>query len=243
MMAARFADLHQHVLWGMDDGPADAKAMYTMLEAAEKSGIRLIAATPHAYPQRKAFDWIRYRERLMEANAYCRSRQWDMRLIGGCEILYCDWVPDLLRAGRLPTLGGTRHVLLEFCPDTPLHEIGRAADNCYKAGCFPIIAHVERCCALRKAMLRPMRFKEDHGLIYQMNCDTLLTPRTLTERLFVRRMMEERAIDLLATDAHDTQQRPARMRQAYAKAEAEYGQAYAHALVSFGFRLLEDGGA
>lgn len=233
----RFTDLHQHVLWGMDDGPADPQAMKAMLESAARGGIGLIAATSHASPQEKEFDRSRYEQRLDEANAYCRAMGWDLKVISGCEILYCDWVADLLRAGRLPTLGNTGYVLLEFYPDTPLHEISRAADRCYKAGCMPIIAHVERYRALRKTLRDPLRFKEDYGLVYQMNCETLLGPHGLMERLFVRRMLEEQAIDLLASDAHDTVRRPARMQQAYMKAKKEYGGEYAVKLVTFGWKL------
>ena len=233
----RFTDLHQHVIWGMDDGPATPKAMHAMLEAAAKNSVGLIAATSHAYPHKKEFDWIRYERRLEEANAYCRSMGWDLKLIGGCEILYNDQVPDMLRARRLPMLGESRYVLLEFYPDTSLYDIGHAADRCYKAGCFPIIAHVERYPALRRTMMNPHRFKEDHGLIYQMNCTTLLKPRGIMGRAFVRRMMEEQAIDLLASDAHDTLWRPIRMKQAYAKAQAQYGREYADELVTFGWKL------
>ena len=240
-MPVRFTDLHQHVLWGMDDGPATAQAMHSMLENAVKDGIALIAATPHAYLQKEAFDQARYGQRLEEANAYCRSMGWDLRLISGCEIFYSDRAQDLLREGRLPTLGESRFVLLEFHPNTTLHEIGRAADRCYKAGRFPIIAHVERYRALRRTLVHPMRFKEDHGLFYQMNCGALLRPQGMSGRLFVRRMMEQRAIDLLATDAHDAVRRPVCMRKAYAAAQEKYGREYAQELVTFGWKLTEDG--
>ena len=233
----RFTDLHQHVLWGMDDGPATPQAMNAMLECAVRDGVGLIAATSHADPRKKEFDWSQYEQRLDEANAYCRAMGWDLKVISGSEILYCDRVADMLRAGRLPTLGHTGYVLLEFYPNTRLDEIGRAADQCYKAGCMPIIAHVERYRALRKTMRHPSQFKEDYGLVYQMNCETLIRPHGLMERLFVRRMMEEQAIDLLASDAHDTVRRPSRMQQAYVKAREEYGKEYAKELVTFGQKL------
>ena len=40
----RFTDLHQHVLWGMDDGPATPQAMHALLASAQNEGISLIAA-------------------------------------------------------------------------------------------------------------------------------------------------------------------------------------------------------
>ncbi len=222
----------------MDDGPRDRAAMHVMLEKAVENGVGLLAATSHAAPQEQAFDLNQYRRRLDEANAYCRSRGWSLKLVGGCEILWCDRVPDLLREDKLPTLGETRHILLEFLPDTPLGEMGRAAERICKAGCLPILAHVERYRALRRTLSDPWRFKEDHGLLYQMNCDALLTPRSMMGRRFVRRMLEEKAIDLLASDAHDMARRPVRMKEAWEKAEAEYGRAYAEALVCSGWKII-----
>ena len=90
-------------------------------------------------------------------------------------------------------------------------------------------------------MRNPLQFKEDHGILYQMNCDTLLMPRGIMERLFIRRMMQEQAIDLIASDAHDTVMRPVRMRQAYEKLNEQYGPEYAQALVTFGDRLTANG--
>lgn len=237
----RFTDLHTHILWGMDDGPARPQDMHAMLDLAVQGGVGLIAATSHANPQKRAFPFERYMQRLDEANTYCRSRGWPLRLIGGCEILWCDRAADLLREGALPMLGDTRHVLIEFYPDVSLYQIARAADSVYKAGCFPIVAHVERYRALRKTLRNPLQFKEEHGLIYQMNCDTLLMPRGIMERLFIRRMMQEQAIDLIASDAHDTVMRPVRMRQAYEKVNEKYGPEYAQALVTFGDRLTAKG--
>ena len=235
----RFTDLHQHVLWGMDDGPASPQAMHAMLECAAKGGVGLIAATPHAYVHHKAFDRALYEQRLSEANAFCAQKEWPLRLISGCEILWCSRAADLLRDGALPMLGDSRHVLVEFLPEAPLESIARAADAIYKAGCVPILAHVERYRALKRTILHPLRFKEDCGFVYQMNCDTLIRPQGILETLFVRRMMEEQAIDLLASDAHDTVIRPVRMRQAYRIAKREYGPQYARALVGYGSRLID----
>ena len=234
----RFTDLHHHVLWGMDDGPKTPQEMHAMLEAAVKDGVGMIAATPHACVEHRAFDLALYERRIEEAKAYCRSRAWPLDIIGGCEILWCDRAADLLREGRLPMLGQTRYVLLEFYPDAPLHQIARAADRTHNAGCFPIVAHAERYRALRRSVRTALQFKEDHGLLYQMNCDTLISPRGFMQRLYVRRMLEERAIDLLASDAHDTANRPVRMHQAYEKAKKDYGSAYALELVTFGKKLL-----
>ena len=237
MSDSGFTDFHQHVLWGLDDGPKTAKQMYAMLERAAADGIRLIAATSHAYPETREFNAAKYRKRLAEANEYCRQRQLALKVISGCEIHYSDRVPDLLRSNRLPTIGGTRVALIEFDYDASLEEIGEAADKLYRAGCRMMVAHIERYRSAVRSPGKAMELREEYGLYYQMNCNTVLHPRGLLGKRFVRRMLEARAIDLVATDAHDTERRPVCMKAAHAELTKRCGRKYAKKLVTFGRKL------
>ena len=243
MKTGGFTDIHQHVLWGLDDGPKTPEQMHALLAQNVQSGISLIFATSHAYPKTRPFELALYRERLDEANAYCESQGWSLRVLSGCEIHYCDSVPDLLTAGKLPALGNSRHVLIEFDHDTALSQIGEAADSLYRAGFQPVLAHVERYRCLVRSPRRAMEAREEYGLIYQMNCETVLRPAGLWKGRFAEKLLNARAIDAIATDAHDTALRPVRMREAYQQLALQYGIRYAGQLVRFGRQLAREGGA
>ncbi len=232
MRTEGFTDLHQHVLWGLDDGPETPEEMQALLEQDRANGIRLVYATSHAYPALHAFDLARYRERLGEANALCCRQGWPLRILQGCEIHYCSAVPDELAAERLPTLGDSRRVLIEFDPKVRICEIAEAANRIYQAGFEPVLAHVERYRCLVRAPGQAMELREECGLVYQMNCDTILRPRWGRERRFVRELLGARAVDVMASDAHDTVRRPVRMREAYQKVLREQGTEYAEHLVN-----------
>ena len=45
-----FFDLHQHVLYGLDDGAQTKLEMQQMLVEAHKDGVRFLVATPHITP-------------------------------------------------------------------------------------------------------------------------------------------------------------------------------------------------
>ena len=240
MDSESFSDLHQHVLWGLDDGPQTSEQMQALLRKDAQNGIGLVFATTHAYPKVRAFELSLYQERLAEANAFCESEGLPLYVLSGCEIRYCATVPGHLTAGRLPTLGGSRHVLIEFDPDAPLSEIEEAADNLYIAGFPPVLAHVERYRCLLRSPERAMEIREEYGLLYQMNCETVLNPWGFRQRRFVKRMLEEHAIDAIATDAHDVVKRPVRMRKAYRKIAHEQGKGYARKLVHLGWKLIDE---
>lgn len=238
MNTEAFADIHQHVLWGMDDGPNSPGQMQQLLAQDVQNGITLLCATAHACPGVRPFDFEQYRLRLREANACCAARGWDLRILPGCEILYCDSVPDHLSDGRLPSLGNSRYVLIEFQPDVPLSRIGKAAADLYRRGYQPVLAHVERYRCLVRRPGRAMAAREEYGLVYQMNCPTVLQPGSPWKRRFVEQLLGAQAIDAVATDAHDSIRRPVQMAEAYARLSREYGQDYARRLVTWGKALV-----
>ena len=199
----------------------------------------MIAATVHAYPSVKPFDMRQYQPRLDEANAYCVQNGWQLRVVEGSEIRYCSTVPDQLTAGRLPTLGGTRSVLIEFSQEVDFPEIEKASDRLYREGYLPVVAHVERYSNLVRSVRRALLLRSEYGLLFQMNCSTILHPSGIIRSHFVRTLLNEEAVDLMATDAHDVRRRPVRMRAAYDRICALYGKQYACRLVSRSWNMLK----
>lgn len=238
MIAPGFADLHQHVLWGLDDGPQSPQEMHALLRAAAEDGIGLIAATAHADPAARPFPLSLYYLRLAEANAYCQEKGLPLRLVSGCEILYCDSVPDLLLTGKLLPLGGSRLVLIEFPPRVSIRRIQAAAEGLYQAGYRPVLAHVERYKRLTASPRRALALREDYGLYFQVNCAAALRPRGLRQRRFIRRLLAAGAVDLLATDAHNTDRRAPCMRPAARLIARRWGRGYAYRLSRFGKKIM-----
>ncbi len=241
-----FADIHQHVLWGLDDGPQTRKQMHALLRQDVENGVRLVYATSHVSPGLRRFDGALYRERLKEANAYCRKRDWPLRILSGCELYYSPAAVDALLDGRLPTLGGSSYVLIEFPEDVTPMRIGSAANTLYRAGYRPILAHAERYRCLVRSPARALAVRDEFGLLLQMNCETVLHPLGFLQRRFVRTLLREQAVDALASDAHSASRRPVQMRDAYRKIAREYDPRYAKQLVRLGWRIAKlervDGG-
>ena len=47
-----FTDIHNHILFGVDDGSPDIKTSMEMLQMAYEDGIRDVILTPHFHPKR-----------------------------------------------------------------------------------------------------------------------------------------------------------------------------------------------
>ena len=79
-----------------------------------------------------------------------------------------------------------------------------------------------------------MRFRTETGALFQLNGDTLLNPRGILHRHFCRVLLNGRAIDVVATDAHDCEARPVNLAAAYSWLTENTDETYASDLTTFG---------
>ena len=204
-----FVDIHHHLLYGLDDGPAAFHQMAGMLRAAHEDGIAAIIATPHAAPGFRPFDGALAERRVEEARTYCRENALALEVYPGAEVLVTRQIFSAPLT-RVPTLAGTRYMLLEFAPGADYALAERAVRSLMHCGRFPVVAHVERCRFLTARPERLYRLRR-MGALFQINCAALLDGGWFNLGWLIR----EGLIDFAATDAHDTTARECRMRSAY----------------------------
>lgn len=214
-MTYGLTDIHQHLLWGLDDGAKTPEIMQEMLWEAHRQGITCIAATPHAAPGFEPFDMARYKERLSEANAFCKENSLPLKVVSGAEVVWTYQTAASFRQGSLPTLGDTDYVLLELWRDISLQAAKDAVHQLIRAGYSPVLAHVERYRCFSWWPKQALRFREETGALMQVNAATLLHPHGPTETHFVHTMLRAQGIDAVATDAHGNPARPINLRQAH----------------------------
>lgn len=233
MAMSGLTDLHQHILWGMDDGPDSAEGMHAMLEEAHAQQIKRIAATPHAYPGYHPFDQFLYRDRLDEAQDYCRAKGFDITLMPGAEVAWTYQSVMALRKRALPTLNDTDCVLIELWRDIPWQEVRSAAEQLLRAGFTPVFAHVERYRCFLWQPEKALKLKEELPVFYQVNAASVLDGGGPVFKRFIRRMLAEKGIDVIASDAHGNAIRPQRLLEAHQALTETCGAEYADALVNF----------
>ncbi len=203
-------DLHSHVLPGLDDGAADAQDALTMLRIAAADGITVIAATPHAAHAKP--------EQIVGAvaalNTSATREGLPVRIVPGSEIMFAADLADRYRHRRLTPLNDTRYLLIEL----PLHAdwspfFPEAIFALQVAGALPILAHVER---YRAVQQRPAILADAiaAGVLIQVNAPSILGHAGRTARTTADRLLRQRMVHLVASDAHNTTTRPPRVRAA-----------------------------
>ncbi|NLI20037.1 MAG: hypothetical protein GX418_00595 [Clostridiales bacterium] len=223
-------DIHHHLLYGVDDGPADADTMRRMLETAAQEGVHAVIATPHIAPGVTPFQPEKARDRLLEARRMVAAMGLKLTVWPGSELLYTHQAASHLAQGRIPTLAGSDRVLVEFSQDIRLNALEDALREMLRAGTLPVLAHVERYSCLMQGWQQAAQIRQKHGVLYQVNAHTLLGGGSFWTRRTVRRLLLEGQVDFVASDAHDCVHRPCRMREAHEALTALVGKAYADEL-------------
>lgn len=224
-------DLHTHVLPGIDDGADSFEEAVAMCRLSAEEGCSGLIATPHL---RHARWWNGDRQRLDEVHAELRRRlaEAGVGVAGeafqvwlGSEIaINSDSVEEVyaLPEGDLPTLAGSRYVLLEF----DWHGLGpNVLDVVHELkvnGLFPIVAHPER---YRWLSANPALIEGlvERGAYLQLTAMSLTGELGPGIRQLCEDLIEAEMVHFIASDGHGARIRPTGLARARRQVEDDYG--------------------
>lgn len=224
-------DLHCHILPGLDDGADSLARSLDMARIAVADGITAMACTPHIRPagHNNAAGTIAAATRLF-ADELARAGV-PLSVVTGADI---HLVPDLqagLRSGRYPTLGGSRHFLLELPHYVRPPYLRKTLHEVMAGGHVPIITHPERQPWIETGHAT-LATLSDRGVWMQVTAGSLTGGFGRRARYWAERLLEEGRVQLLASDAHDTDRRPPLLSRARDLAADRVGEAEAERLVT-----------
>lgn len=218
------ADIHCHLLPGVDDGAQTSKITAEMLKLNYKHGIRRIIVTPHY--RRGMFEPS---QELIEKQ-FLRTKKYaseigtqGMELYLGCEYHRHTGMAKVLKDEKRPTMAGSNYVLTEFSSADTYSRIRTILYELKTAGYIPIIAHIER----YPVMMEYPEHIEDAiamGAMIQINADSLLGHHGWGTKRLCRKMMKKGQIDFIGSDAHDLKKRPSRLAECAAYVEKKWGR-------------------
>ncbi len=139
-------DVHCHMLPNVDDGAASNEDALLMAQVAQDSGVAGIVLTPHCNVPGQfdnRFDG-ELKERFGSFERLLRQEGYTLRVYRGMEVFATDELPKLLDAGQLLTLGGGRHLLVEFAFGEEAYFADGILQSVRSRGLTPVIAHPER---------------------------------------------------------------------------------------------------
>lgn len=220
-------DLHTHVLAGVDDGASSLEESVRMVRVAAETGTTDLVATPHAnlqYP----FDPEVVRQKLAELAGACGQA---VRLHAGCDFhFYFDNIQDALAHPTKYTINHRQYLLVEFSDLLIVKTTDELLARMQEAGMVPIITHPERNFLLHWRLERIRKWVEQ-GCLVQVTAQSFLGRFGREARGVCRELTRRGLVHFVASDGHDSQDRPPRLDLAYRHIVKRYGAAVAERLL------------
>jgi len=222
-------DVHHHLLPGLDDGSPDLATSVSMSRMAADDGITHVVCTPHA-SGRYTFNPEIVAAKLAELRAALAAESITLTLGAGCDFhLSYDNIQDALIHPTKYTVNGKNYLMVEL-PDFGISpSLSETFYELQLAGITSVLTHPERNPTLQK---NPERLAEwmRNGMLTQVTTSSVLGRMGKEAERMAHKLLANRWVHFLATDAHNLTSRPPKMREAFDAVAKRYGADYARRL-------------
>ena len=195
------ADMHSHLLPGIDDGSPDMETSLRLIKGMFELGFKKLITTPHVM-------WDMYQntreiilEKLDTVRTKLKEQSVDIELDAAAEYFIDDHLGDLLRQKEPLLTFGNKLVLTEFSMASQSLELKEILFEMQMQGYQPVIAHPERYTYLQQNKDFYDELK-DTGCLFQLNILSLSGYYGETVMDLGRYLAKKQYYDLVGTDLH-----------------------------------------
>ena len=225
-----YADIHCHMLYGVDDGARDRREMLQMLEKSYNDNVRVLCVTPHFAPGNFGNNAAKAREVFEELREYAALKHPDMKLYMGNELFYrkgaAAWIDD----GHCKTLGNSFCVLVDFREDASREMISEGLHRILTAGYRPVLAHLERYRDIFRGGLGLIRSFKVDGVLLQADSGSFLGDFGFSVRRRANKLVRAGLLDVISSDAHRVDSRHTNLKECCSLITKKYGEEVASKL-------------
>lgn len=195
-------DIHNHLLFGVDDGSKSIEESLKVLKFMEKSGYTDVILTPHYIDgSRYSNDRVNNLSRLETLKQELKNNNISINLYLGNEIYIDEDIQDLLKNNLISGLNNTNYLLIELPMSGEFTGYQEIFKELIKSGYKVILAHPERY----------LTFQDDYDLIYELldmgvlfqsNIDSLNGKYGPYAKEMLINLLVDGKVSFLATDIH-----------------------------------------
>ena len=195
-------DIHNHLLYGVDDGSKSLELSIEVLKDLETAGITDIILTPHYIPysnySNPRSDNL---ERLEKLKREAKRNNISINLYLGNEIFIDDSIYDLLEKNVISSLNNTNYILVELPMSGDFSGYQEIFKFLMSKGYKVVLAHPERYLSFHEDYRKAIELDE-MGVYFQSNLDSLVGKYGPRAEELIKRLLRDNRISFLATDIH-----------------------------------------
>lgn len=200
-LSALGADMHSHLLPGIDDGSPDCDTSMELIDGLEQLGFNRFITTPHIL-------WDLYKNDTASITSAHNELQQALRAAGrsvsiraAAEYYLDEHVDELLEKQEPLRTIKDNWVLIEFSFVAPPFDLSEKLFNLQIKGYKPVLAHPERY-AYFSAKKNVYDELKEQGCYFQLNLLSLAGYYGKIPQELANYLVKKKYVDLLGTDLH-----------------------------------------
>lgn len=195
------ADMHSHLIPGIDDGAPDIETSISLIKGLTKLGFQKLITTPHVMSDLYKNDSdtiLRGRDQVIDE---LRKQNINIGFEAAAEYYLDDHFEKLIEKKDILSFGDN-YVLFELSFLTEPASMMRAAFNLQMAGYKPVLAHPERYNFWHS---NPEKYNElsEKGLMLQLNLNSLAGVYNPKVKKIAEYMIDQDLVDFIGSDCHN----------------------------------------
>ncbi len=219
-------DIHNHIIYKFDDGPASLDESMEMLKQAADQGVTDVFATSHFSEIIHTDTLTEYFQKLDSLREQCQRENLAVNLHSGSELFFHHFMEKSAREHPVGTLGNWgQYVLLEFPLYLEPSGIGETLFKLTMDEFIPIVAHPERYAFVREKPEKILDFIR-FGALLQVNTGSILGEFGKSVQKIAFWLLENHYVHFIGSDAHKPKGRSFKMAAAAEELKYRVDHAY-----------------
>lgn len=193
-------DIHNHILFGIDDGSNDLEESIKIIQEAIRNGYTDLVLTPH-YREKEGYTCNnRNKYKIFkQLKEEIEKRNIKINLYLGNEITLDEDFFYYLKTNQLLSLNDSKYLLLELPFQSRFHELYEVIGELKRLDLVPIIAHPER---YEDYHIEDYQKLIQEGVLLQGNIGSLYGKYGVKAKNKLEEMLKRHMIHFIGSDTH-----------------------------------------
>ena len=194
------ADIHSHLLPGLDDGVKDFDEALTLIRRLRDLGYKKLVTTPHIMSDTYRNDPATIQGRLKELISYLTENGIDIKIEAAAEYYLDTWLINEVNENRPLLTFGDNYLLFEMNYMTEPYQLRDFIFKITTQGYKPVLAHPER---YQFMTLEKAEDLHHRGVLLQLNILSFIDHYSKPVRQFANQLVERGWVNFLGSDCHN----------------------------------------
>jgi len=195
------ADMHSHILPGIDDGAKNIEQSLTLIGELIDMGYRKLTATPHIMGDFYKNTPAIIHEKLIKVQQAVNQKGWSIELKAAAEYYLDEWFMEKLRREEPLLTFGNGYVLFETSYINPPVQLQEAIFLMKSQNYKPVLAHPERYIYYHENFNK-IREIYEMGVLLQININSLSGYYSIPAQVIAEKLVDNRMVHFAGTDCH-----------------------------------------